>query len=282
MADDEEIPVAEITAKFLSQAPPLQFPSVLEDVKTIIDDAAIIDAVAPKSRKLYNHNQMACVASDDGKKVLTTDYNEVADNEYLDSASGQVFTIDHMEKKITGERAASEAELGGNADLRAAVGKLAQSYAEENFDAHVYSGVFSQGDGMVLCIATSNYDAKNMWSGRWKSAWSCTFADDEVVMKGNFSVHVHFYEDGNVQSKSDHTTETSVCKEEDVEHTAKAMLEEIKKEESEYQALLDGTFVNFQKANSIMNGLRRPLPIDKKPVDFRNLITQGRLAGQLR
>ena len=46
--------------------------------------------------------------------------------------------------------------------------------------------------------------------------------------------------------------------------------------------MLDGTYVNFQKSNSIMNGLRRPMPIDKKLVDFRSIALQGRLAGQLR
>lgn len=281
MADDEpEIDLAEIAARFLAQTPPLQFPPVLDDVKTIIDDAAIIAAVAPKARKLYNHEQMASLI-EDGTNVIISDYNEVAPNEYLEADSAKVYTVEHMTKEIKGSRDATDAEMGGSGDLRAAISKATNAYATKTFDPNVATGVFVKGGAIVICISVAEFNAKNMWSGRWRSVWTCTVVDDEIMLKGEFKVHVHFYEDGNVQSKSEHTVETSIVSG-SPEESAEAIIEEITKEEGQYQAMLDGTYVNFQKSNSIMNGLRRPMPIDKKLVDFRSIALQGRLAGQLR
>lgn len=64
--------------------------------------------------------------------------------------------------------------------------------------------------------------------------------------------------------------------------TASAIVEHMKGAETKYQSLLDGAYVNLLKDHSIMNGLRRPLPIDKQKVNFKTLASQGRLAGSLR
>ena len=46
--------------------------------------------------------------------------------------------------------------------------------------------------------------------------------------------------------------------------------------------MLDGAYVNLLQDHSIMNGLRRPLPIDKQKINFKTLVSQGRLAGSLK
>jgi hypothetical protein len=95
---DEDIDIAAIAARFLAHAPPLQFPPVLDgtrrtgsavsrrtrtgrfldtrnifgcaDVKSVVDDASIMDAVAPKARKAYNTDQMTSIDGPDGKVRL--------------------------------------------------------------------------------------------------------------------------------------------------------------------------------------------------------------------
>lgn len=40
------------------------------DVKSVVDDASIMDAVAPKARKAYNTDQMTSIDGPDGKVRL--------------------------------------------------------------------------------------------------------------------------------------------------------------------------------------------------------------------
>ena len=90
-----------------------------------MDDAAIMDVVAPKARKAYNLDQMTSIDGPDGKvracsvrsdsfalpsrarsclsmsaalQFLVTEVGEVGENEYVDPKAGKVHTVNHMEK----------------------------------------------------------------------------------------------------------------------------------------------------------------------------------------
>ena len=134
----------------------------------------------------------------------------------------------------------------------------------------------------MICISRAEFDARNMWSGRWRSCWTCTVEGDNIGLEGLMSVDTHFYEDGNVQSKSEHKVSETGCPGENDGSTAAAIVDVIKSAETKYQSLLDGAYVNLLKDHSIMNGLRRPLPIDKQKINFKTLVSQGRLAGSLK
>jgi capping protein alpha len=157
-----------------------------------------------------------------------------------------------------------------------------EEYSSTNFSDSVMSATYVKDGKLVVCISGAEFDARNMWSGRWRSLWECAIEGDEVQLKGTFKVDVHFYEDGNVQSKSVHEVSDTIGGGGSDDDTASAISEHVKEAETKYQSLLDGAYVNLLKDHSIMNGLRRPLPIDKQKVNFKTLVSQGRLAGSLR
>ena len=165
---------------------------------------------------------------------------------------------------------------------REALQKQVEEYTSANFSDSVMSATYVKDGKVVVCISGAEFDARNMWSGRWRSQWECAIEGDEVQLKGTFKVDVHFYEDGNVQSSSTHEVSDTIGGGGSEDDTASAIVEHIKATETKYQSLLDGAYVNLLKDHSIMNGLRRPLPIDKQKVNFKTLVSQGRLAGSLR
>lgn len=56
------------------------------------------------------------------------------------------------------------------------------------------SATYVKDGKVVVCISGAEFDARNMWSGRWRSIWECGIEGDEVAMKGTFKVDVHFCE----------------------------------------------------------------------------------------
>jgi len=282
MADDEEIDRGEIAMRFLSQAPPLQFPPVLDDVKNIIGDDALMDAIVPQARKAYNLEQMTIVDTPAGGKVLLTEFAECGTNEYLDPAEGKVFTVDHVKKSVEGERDATPDEMGSAlGPTREACQAAVQSYVKTNFAPSVISATYAKAGKIVICISGAEFDQGNMWSGRWRSTWNCAIDGDSITLSGDFKVHVHFYEDGNVQAVSTHSVEEVVSAGSESE-TAEAIVDLIKTQEGKYQAMLDGAYVNLKQDHSIMNALRRPLPMDKRQIDFKTLAIAGKMYAGLK
>ena len=46
---------------------------------------------------------------------------------------------------------------------------------------------------------------------RWKSVWTCTFTPNgKITLDGVIKLHIHYYEDGNVQLRSE-TKKSSSC-----------------------------------------------------------------------
>ena len=208
---------------------------------------------------------------------------EVGEDEYLDPKAGKVHTVNHMDKAVTGTRDATPEEAGeAMSSTREAVQGEVETYTSGNFSDSVISATYAKDGKVVVCISGAEFDARNMWSGRWRSVWECGIEGDAVEMKGTFKVDVHFYEDGNVQSKSVHEVSDTIGGGGSDADTASAIVEHIKKTETDYQAKLVGAYVNLLKHHSIMKGMQRPLPIDKQKVNFKTLASQGRLAGSLK
>ena len=186
-------------------------------------------------------------------------------------------------QSTTAEREATAEEMGGSqSGLREAVQAAVKSYVSDNFSDAVISSTYVKDGKVVICISGAEFDPRNMWSGRWRSMWTCNVESDNISLDGVFKVDVHFYEDGNVQAKSEHKVSESASPGEDDASTAEGIVDVIKTAETQYQSLLDGAYVNLLKDHSIMNGLRRPLPMDKQKINFKTLVSQGRIAGSLK
>eukprot|EP01050_Picozoa_sp_SAG11_P034291 SAG11_NODE_12046_length_724_cov_1.486400_1_plen_166_part_10 len=166
---------------------------------------------------------------------------------------------------MTGQRDATAEEMGADmAALRVAIQAAVKTYVGETYAETVHAATYSKGGKIFICISGAEFDAGNMvrcrdfltfdhspndcatalaeralrvwqWSGRWRSAWEISVDGDAVTLKGAFKVHVHFYEEGNVQAKSEHTVEETVAGG-DTAETAAAVVDKVKTLESQYHA----------------------------------------------
>ena len=94
--------------------------------------------------------------------------------------------------------------------------------------------------------------------GRWTSQWTIT----KKKIKGTLSVHLHYYEDGNVQFKADHTVELSGKKK------GSDIASAVKQAEISWHKNLVSTISNLEDQ---FKSLRRILPMDKQTLNWNGL-----------
>ena len=89
----------------------------------------------------------------------------------------------------------------------------------------------------MVCIEDHKYQPHNFWNGRWRSQWTLE-ASGSVA--GKLWVHVHYYEDGNVQLQSTKDVEGNVAIT-DPDATAKKFFKLILDAENDYQVWLSAS-----------------------------------------
>jgi hypothetical protein len=107
MASQQEI--QQIITNFLLNAPPGEFMEVVTDIRGLLKNDAILNSLAPTVFKQYNTDQMLKVKTPYNTEFLITKQGEVSANEYLDPATKQIVTFDHIRQEITGARSAGNA-----------------------------------------------------------------------------------------------------------------------------------------------------------------------------
>ncbi|VDN24444.1 unnamed protein product [Gongylonema pulchrum] len=169
----------------------------------------------------------------------------------------------------------------------------ADRYIEGHYEETGIAAVFVNNDALTLCIESHRYQPKNFWNGRWRSQWAVPFADgktEQREIKGIIKVHVHYYEDGNVQLVSSKEITAKVTFSADFSQAAKDVLKTIWDEEAKYQAdfsqaakdvlktiwdeeakYQDAVQENYQQMSSTtFKALRRQLPVTGVKFDWNN------------
>lgn len=86
---------------------------------------------------------------------------------------------------------------------------------------------------MIICIEDHKYQPHNFWNGRWRSQWTVSSNGDVV---GKFWVHVHYYEDGNVQLVSNKEVKDKVSLD-DTSAAVEKLFKIVLAAENEYQVI---------------------------------------------
>jgi len=266
---DDGVDIVQICSNFMKSAPPGELPEVVHDVKTLVEDPAILDDAMPAVFREYANAQMVQVESPGhSHKVLLTTFGEISDGEYLDPAGGQVISYNHLSQKVTSSRPIS-GELDSSLEpLRGAFEKHAFEYAAAHFP-HGTATVYGFQGEIVLCISAARFNPNNYWNGRWRSTWS--YRPGSAKATGLFKVVVHYYEDGNVQLNTD--TSVSVTFQDGSNHdtTAKNAVAAILKSEQTFQQSLETSYQTM--GDTTFKALRRALPITRNKIDWNKIKT---------
>lgn len=272
ISDEKKI---EIASKFLLQSPPGEFNEVFNDVRTLVNDDALLEKGCVESAQKYNKEQFVPVKLDAVESTLAmiTAFNELPDGRYFDPRSKKTFSYDHLRKEASDVQSASLSDLEEKHESwRLPLQQELDDYIHEHFHRTGVASVFVAKNGLVLCIESHQFQPKNYWNGRWRSEWRLPFFDTKAgthQVNGKLRLHIHYYEDGNVQMHSDKDVAIQFKFTHDRSSSAKDLINKILEVESSFQRSLQES--NAMMSENTFRTLRRQLPVTRTKLDWIKL-----------
>ncbi|RUS22607.1 hypothetical protein BC937DRAFT_88244 [Endogone sp. FLAS-F59071] len=240
-----------IAASFLLDSPPGEVNDVFNDVRTLIDNDEELQIGIIGALEEYNTEQLITVKlPGDEREVIVSKFGQIDNEHFIDPKSQQIF--------------------------KAALDEAIQSYVLDHYPNGVSAVYGSQGK-LTIAIVDIKYNPENYWGGRWRSVW--TIEVGSVALKGSLKVHVHYYEDGNVQLTSNKDAEVNAPSlPSDPKAIAEIYAKVIARAEKEYQTALNESYAEL--AENTFKGLRRALPLTRNKLDW-NKILNYKIASEL-
>jgi capping protein alpha len=269
----EERTAADMVSSFLLHAPPGELPEVLEAVKGIVRDERLIDEQVTKVVPKYTRSQLTPIKFDGLEHpVILSTFNDIGNNRYVDPRSKKSFQYNHVTGAITD---LNDWQPDPNAESwRSALEQEWTSYSAEHYHEGAGSVFSSYKDDTVTlnaCLEGHQFQPKKFWNGRWRSVWTISFKpkDKQAELDGRIRLHVHYYEDGNVQLVSSRSCDQkiNITKPESV---AKDIVESVKKLESDYQRAISENYQTM--SDTTFKALRRPLPVIRSKIEWNKLM----------
>jgi len=264
----------QIANSFLLSSPPGEFLEVAIDVRALLPDDSILNATALDTFREYNTEQMTQVKSpNNNHEVLICKFGEVGDGEYIDHRGRQVVVFDHIKQQVTGTRAIQAGDVVTDVEsLRAAVEAEAISYGAEYYPVGTAAAYAAKEDGktvITIAISASRFQGQNFNNGRWRSVWQCAVEGRTIKLSGSCKIHIHYYEDGNVQLNTDFQKTIQVNAGATPAATATELFKTIGKAEADFQAALDRSYETMNE--NTFKALRRILPITRTKIDWEKI-----------
>lgn len=280
---DEGRTQAEMVSSFILHSPPGEFLEVLDDVKGIVRNDRLIDEQVSKVFPKYTKTQLTPVRIDGfDHSIILSNYNDIGNGRFVDPRSKKSFYYDHVTGLVS-----DIAPWTPDPDAetwRVALELEWSKYSSEHY--HEGSGsVFSsfKDDTITLnaCLEGHQFQPKKFWNGRWRSIWNISFnpsKDKQTQLNGLIRLHVHYYEDGNVQLVSSRHCDQkiNITKPELV---AKEVTEAVKKLENDYQRAISENYQTM--SDTTFKALRRPLPVIRSKIEW-NKLTGYKIGSELK
>ena len=264
-----------IVTNFILHSPPGEFHEVFNDVRILLKNDNLLKKGACCAFAQCNKDQLTPVHIEgSAHKALITEHNDLGGGRFFDDRSRQSFKYDHLKKEATEYQSWTP-----NPEVepwRSAIEIELTTYTGNHFKNGVCSafGKSHQGENIVMaCIEDHQFQPKNYWNCRWRSQWcislpKCTSPPE---MQGIMKVHVHYYENGNVQlvSSKEETNKNLICS--TPSELAKEVVRLIESAESEYEcAVLE----NYQTmSDTTFKALRRQLPVTHAKIDWNKILS---------
>ncbi|KAJ1915182.1 F-actin-capping protein subunit alpha [Mycoemilia scoparia] len=252
---------------FLTSSPPGEENDVFNDIRGIInDDQALQDNIVPTLTKLSIERFQVVDIPDTALKTMITQYNQVEDNKYVDFNTKKAIVFDHLREKVVScEDYEEESTLE---ELRSLVQKNVVGYLEDRYQEGVGCTFIVDDSKVVVCIVGNKFNPENFWNGSWRSSW--IFDTSSGTIEGKVSVHIHYYEDGNVQQISNFDFNEQLNLTDDNSELASSIVKKIRALEQQYHRSLNDHY--SQLSQKTFKAFRRMLPITRNKVDWDKII----------
>jgi len=268
-----------IATYFIMSSPIGEVDFVVADTKKLVDDDSLLDSAAlAKILKDYNMEQMTAVINPFGEKKQSTiisSYGMVSESEFVDPNSRSVLVFDHLKRTFTGKSDKKQDIDDEFEKQRVEIQKKVDEYVEKLYKPGKCVGIVygSEAGDMTVCLTASNTKISSYWTGGWNATFNFSVSENkEVEMVGNIKVHVHYFEDGNVQLHATIEKIIKVTVSSAPEKTAESVCKGIKKIESDYQSHLEDMYVAMH--STTFKSMRRFLPVSRQPMEW-NIAAHG-------
>jgi len=285
MGDDEldEASKLKIAANFINYSPPGQIQKVVEDVKVLLGGHVPRSTLDSLMVKVNSTSFLAVDVPGEGRKVLITPFGDLGDGTFLDPQGKQRLTIDHGKQVCTSAEPLSGAEVASlDAPEKGPVDAAMNLYAANKLpDAVVttYCKVTGANVQITCCIGRCDLNLSNYWAGLWRSHWVLEFTSGSKsgTLKGTVHSNVHYFEDGNVQL--DDSTSFKCDLSWGGGGVGDAMASKVEEFEMEFNKGMEETYATMSE--TVLQGLRRRLPVTRVKFDWDNKASVHKLASEL-
>lgn len=146
--------------------------------------------------------------------------------------------------------------------------------------------MFVQGTKLIVNLCTERINLRNFWwvllvlqqkrnssvcnhlficrSGRWQSRWEIDLTANPVSVKGKIELHVHYFENGNLQLQNERVVEEQ-AKFSSPQGLGDAVLRVVKEAEDNLQTNLEDMYINMSQET--FKEMRRVMPGEVAAVD---------------
>lgn len=247
-----------IAEKIIFDTPPGETEQVFNYLNIITDNKN--PELLSKIVADYNINKSIPIVVDN-KKSLITEYNKQG-SKYFDPIRKIVFSVDHL--RCVGLDV-EEYDTQPTSQQETIYHELTE-YISQTFLGDVSLGVFLTGiqHELAIVIVNTKYNPNNYWNGYWKSKY--IYNSEIGSLDGYIDVNVHYYEDGNVNFKSNKKINSNNI--EDVVFS-------IKQFESDFEESLQNGFKDLNETQ--FKYLRRKLPVTRSKINWGRAIGNYRL-----
>jgi capping protein alpha len=288
MADESDLSPAEklkIASNFISSSPPGQAQKVVEDVRTLIDKSVLTSSALNSCALKVNISQFVAVrVPGTSYAVLLTPTGDLGNSCFLDPNAPQQLVIDHLRQECIETRPleAAHKEHVGCEEKRKSVDRAMKRYTDEFISGAVvttYGREVERRAQITCCVGRVNMNLGNFWSGLWRSEWKLVIEANgrSGRLEGRVHCDVHYFEDGNVQLHDKLKFDKSI----DVQpgDEGASFVSSVSEFEQALMASMEDIYQTMSE--SVLNGLRRRLPITKVKFDWDNKASVHKLAADL-
>ncbi|KAI8898351.1 F-actin-capping protein subunit alpha [Globomyces pollinis-pini] len=257
-----------IQHQFILDSPPGQITDVYNDIVAI--------APVDLTPAFHDHNLLQFIPvelPDKDYKIVLSEHT-VVDDVLIDQRTNQGYKVNHLTLAVSKDDVVPDSLPQDRLDYRSSLDKAITDYTASHYPNGV-STVHATSDNFHMYIVDNKYNSNNFWAGRWRSYWHIT-PDWKLV--GLVRVHVHYYEDGNVQLFTDKEYNFSLDSALPPAQLATAVINHITKAESQYQTSINHSF-NDTAVNTFKS-LRRALPLTRTKIDWPAIVNY-RVGGEL-
>ncbi|XP_001952345.1 F-actin-capping protein subunit alpha [Acyrthosiphon pisum] len=269
ISDQDKI---KIVSDFILHSPPGEFNEVFNDVRGLVNNDALLKEGTCWAFALYNKEQTLPIKLENSEyPVLITQFNDLGSSRFYDPRSKQSFKFDHLRKEPSNYEnwePDSETET-----WRSVFETEFTSYTSLHYK-HGTCSVFAKQEGsstvITACIEDHEFQAKNFWNGRWRSQWTLTVGPTNIDVFGFLRIHVHYYENGNVQLVASKEIKESIALTTE-ELAVKEVLKIAEDAENEYQIAITENYQTMSETT--FKALRRQLPVTRTKIDWNKIVS---------